>query len=102
MCMYRHPDPQMPAARAQSEVEKLMNVLVSFPPDEQETLAAHYRAAAEHIRDVDERLDTLPSEQVTRLRQLLHDGMESGEPREIDTDAIKKRGRARLAAERKA
>ena len=86
----------MPAVRAQSEVEKLMNVLVSFPPDEQETLAEHYRASAEHIRDVDERLDTLPSQQVARLRQLLQDGIESGEPSEVDTDAIKQRGRDRL------
>ena len=92
----------MSAISSASEVEKLVTVLHSFPPEQQETLAAYYRAEAEHIRDVEARLDSLPSEQTARLRALLQEGIDSGTPREIDVDAIKRRGRARLADERRA
>ncbi len=84
----------------QSELQKLLDVLASFPLEQQEALAAYYRAEAEHIRDAEDRLDNLPPEQVNRLRALIQEGIDSGTATPIDFEAIKREGRERLAARR--
>ena len=83
-----------------TEVEKLVDVLSTFPIEQQEALAAYYRAEIEHIREVVEQLDNLTPGQTDRLRQMIQEGIESGSAREVDFEAIKRRGRERLAAER--
>jgi hypothetical protein len=82
-----------------TEVQKLLDVLTSFPPEQQEALAAYYRAEAEHIRDVEARLDRLSPEQTERLRAAIRQGIDSGPAREIDFEEVKRRGRARLEGE---
>ena len=86
----------MPLPEARSEVEKLIAVIRSFPSEQQEALAAYYRAEVEHLRDVDARLDALPPEGQQRLRQLLQEGADSGPAEQVDFEAVKRRGRARL------
>ena len=91
----------MHAPEDRTEIEKLFAVLTSFPPERQEALAAHYRAEAEYLLEVEGRLDNLPPEQAARLRGMLQEGMDSGLAHDIDFEAIKRRGRERLRAERK-
>ena len=95
------PEESMQTLDLPSEVQKLLDVLNSFPPEQQEALAAYYRAEAEHIRDVDARINALSEPQREKLRALLREGMESGPARPIDMEALKRRGRERLAAARK-
>ncbi|MEM6783494.1 MAG: hypothetical protein AAF624_07130 [Bacteroidota bacterium] len=90
----------MPATELQSEVEKLVDVLRSFPPEQQEALAAYYRVEAEHIRDVESRIDNLPPHQVERLRAMIQEGLYSGPAEPMDWDAFKAQARERLGAER--
>lgn len=88
----------MHTPETQTEVQKLLDVLNSFPQEQQEALAAHYRAEAEHIRNVEARLDSPSPEEADRLRQYVQEGIDSGPAREIDFEDIKRRGRARLKA----
>ncbi|MEM8557636.1 MAG: type II toxin-antitoxin system ParD family antitoxin [Bacteroidota bacterium] len=90
----------MSVTELQSEVEKLVDVLRSFPPEQQEALAARYRVEAEHIRDVERRIDNLPPQQVERLRAMIQEGLDSGPAEPMDWDAFKAQARARLNAER--
>ena len=82
-----------------TEMQKLVNVLSSFPEDQQEALAAYYRAEAEHIRDVEEQLDKLTPEQTEQLRRMIQEGIDSGPAGPVDFEEIKRRGRERLATE---
>ena len=81
-----------------TEIQKLVNVLSSFPEEQQEALAAYYRAEAEHIRNVEERLDNLTPVQTEQLRQMIQEGIDSGPARPVDFEEIKRRGRERLAS----
>ena len=90
----------MQAQEPMTEVEKLVDVLSSFPEEQQEALAAYYRAEAEHIRDVEAQLDNLTPEQTEQLRQMIQTGIDSGPAGPIDFEEIKRRGRQRLATER--
>ena len=68
----------MQTQQPMTEIEKLVDVLSSFPEEQQEALAAYYRAEAEHIRDVEEQLDNLRPEQTEQLRQMIQAGIDSG------------------------
>ena len=89
----------MQTQQPMTEIEKLVDVLSSFPEEQQEALAAYYRAEAEHIRDVEEQLDNLRPEQTEQLRQMIQAGIDSGPAGAVDFEEIKRRGRQRLATE---
>jgi len=63
-----------------------------------------YGSASEVMREalrlLDEH-DRLRQMRLEELRSAIHKGVDSGEPTPLDVAAIKARGRARLAAERK-
>ncbi|GAB5520248.1 MAG: hypothetical protein RhofKO_24990 [Rhodothermales bacterium] len=85
----------------ETEAERLMDVLASFPPDQRATVTGYLRQEAEHMRILEQRISQLPGEQRNRLRALVQEGIDSGPAREIDFEAIKQRGRERILAERR-
>ncbi|MEM6325621.1 MAG: hypothetical protein AAF791_00750 [Bacteroidota bacterium] len=83
------------------EIDRLVEVLHSFPEERQEALAAYYRREVEDLRDVEARLDKLTPNQTARLKSLIQEGIDSGPAVPFDAEEIKREGRRRRAAERR-
>ena len=83
-----------------------MNMNVSLPDDlvdfvEAKVTTGHYGSSSDVVQEalrLLERVEHRNAEKLADLRQAWQEGLDSGAPEEIDFEAMKAEGRARLAA----
>lgn len=79
---------------------------VSLPPEladfvEAKLVGGRYSSSSEVVRDalrLMERVEHRNAEKLAALREAWQEGLDSGEAEELDIEALKAEGRARLAA----
>ena len=83
-----------------------MNMNVSLPNEladfvKAKVTAGRYTSSSEVVREalrLLERVEQQNAEKLAYLRKAWQEGLDSGEPEELDFEALKAEGRARLAA----
>lgn len=85
-----------------SEVELLQEELGQLPPEQRESWAGWFRQELAEQREHDAWYDALTPAQLDKLRDLVQEGIDSGDAGPLDIDEIIREARAKWEARRQA